>query len=203
MEARERLLKHQHNEMKQRAIRPASNQIDRFGRIAFDKNRELSQASLDVDSNFSGNSQGRGESLENRRLIHTEQENVLFSLKKRREKVKAQIDNMQAQKDPMELEFDHKSVINRLNRLKNVLDQGKVVNRQQMVTCFGTTFDKSKKYHNKFQAQNLEIMHMSENILKKQARSKQNFIDEIEFKMKKAQERFDAKKLQIKKASAK
>ena len=103
----------------------------------------------------------------------------------------------------MELEFDHKSVINRLNRLKNVLDQGKVVNHQQMVTCFGTTFDKSKKYHNKFQAQNLEIMHMSENILKKQARSKQNFIDEIEFKMKKAQERFDAKKLQIKKASAK
>ena len=52
----------------------------------------------------------------------------------------------------MELEFDHKSVINRLNRLKNVLDQGKVVNHQQMVTCFGTTFDKSKKYHNKFQA---------------------------------------------------
>ena len=41
---------------------------------------------------------------------------------------------------------------------------------------------------------------MSENIIKKQARSKQNFIDEIEFKMKKAQERFDAKKLQIKKA---
>lgn len=96
MEARERLLKHQHNEMKQKAIRPASNQIDRFGRIAFNKNRELSQASLDVESNFSGNSQGRGESLENRRLIHTEQENVLFSLKKRREKVKAQIDNMQA-----------------------------------------------------------------------------------------------------------
>jgi len=32
-----------------RVARPASNQIDRFGRIAFNKNRELSQASLDVD----------------------------------------------------------------------------------------------------------------------------------------------------------
>ena len=36
-----------------RANRPLSNQIDRFGRIAFDKNKELSQASLDVDKDGS------------------------------------------------------------------------------------------------------------------------------------------------------
>ena len=35
--------------------RPASNQIDRFGRIAFNKNHELSQASLDVDQKNSEN----------------------------------------------------------------------------------------------------------------------------------------------------
>jgi len=29
-------------------IRPASNKLDRFGRIAFNKNKELSQASLDI-----------------------------------------------------------------------------------------------------------------------------------------------------------
>lgn len=32
----------------QMKLRPSSNKIDRFGRIAFDKNKELSQASLDV-----------------------------------------------------------------------------------------------------------------------------------------------------------
>ena len=34
---------------KQIAIRPYSNKIDRFGRIAFNKNKELSQASFESD----------------------------------------------------------------------------------------------------------------------------------------------------------
>lgn len=31
--------------------RPASNRLDRFGRVAYNKNRELSQASLDCEKN--------------------------------------------------------------------------------------------------------------------------------------------------------
>ena len=34
---------------KQANVRPVSNQMDRYGRVLFNKNRELSQASLDVD----------------------------------------------------------------------------------------------------------------------------------------------------------
>ena len=54
MDPRDRILKELHGKGKGVAMRPQSNQLDRFGRILRDKNRELSQASLDVPKDQEG-----------------------------------------------------------------------------------------------------------------------------------------------------
>lgn len=155
MEARERLLKHHNLQMQQKAQRPVSNQIDRFGRIAFNRNRELSRASLDVRSNDSDKNQQEEEKKEmmgaanhlihNQRNMRTDQEDVLFgALKKRRQRQRNEIQGVNVERDPMELEFNQQSVIMRLNRMKNVHAQGKVINQEELNKNLGKSFDLSK-----------------------------------------------------------
>ena len=77
--------------------------------------------------------------------MRTDQDDVLFgALKKRRQRQRYEIQGDNAERDPMELEFNQQSVIMRLNRMKNVLAQGKVINQEKLNQNLGKSFDLSK-----------------------------------------------------------
>ena len=145
-----------------REMRPQSNRIDRFGRIAHDKNENLSQASLDLsqqsNNDFSlmdrrlqeevkaHNNNRRDDS--NPRIFQTDQKDLLKFNEKRR-KIRAKMSNKEV-RDPMELEFCVDSVVARLNKKqKEMNDPSKnaknVISVQKEMSK--TDFDKAKEHH--------------------------------------------------------
>lgn len=121
--------------------------MDRYGRVLFNKNRELSQASLDVDKEGSisvkfddqqdqeeekkaadvqsSKKELRLRSVSNsRRLINSDQPQRFSKIKKRPQHKK--------KRDPMDLEFEFskcsQQIANRLDKMKKVLQSGRVIN---------------------------------------------------------------------------
>ena len=121
----------------QRQIRPASNKIDRFGRILHNKNKDISQASLDVDNDENSvNAPVQEKKQDGGRLINTDgQARQLFRHLKRRND----------RNDPMQLEFGPDHIIRRLDRMKNVLQRG-VVNQNALNEKLGCDFEEQKRF---------------------------------------------------------
>lgn len=126
--------------LKAKLVRPASMQLDRFGRVAFNKNREISQASLPLMQQVGvqpNSSQGSGSQLGPANNLRANQALRVFLShqdysKLNQKEVKREQDRFIGQKDPMQLEFNHNTIITRLNKMKNVLQNAQVINQIDM-----------------------------------------------------------------------
>ena len=92
--------------------------------------------------------------MHGRRVVQTDQQDLFVALQKKRqmEQRKERYSGRQLSRDPMELEFSQASVIMRLNRMKNILSGGKVVNSTMLQERMGDTLEGQKLYHNQLQA---------------------------------------------------
>lgn len=139
---------------KKSVLRPVSNQIDRFGRIAFNKNKEPSQASLDVDDDEEEskspllNNPGKqkkdvdnSDANDDQKRMGGYSSNVpLFKshgaksqMNKFAQRVMKKLSNKKQDDDPMQLELVFKQKITkRLDQFKKVLGGGKIVNQSKM-----------------------------------------------------------------------
>ena len=84
-------------------------------------------------------------------MIQTDQKDNFLAMQKRRQMEKHANRNNAGNsvngRDPMELEFSQASVIMRLNRMKNVLKTGKLVNQIKLEERMGNSMNNQKLYH--------------------------------------------------------
>ena len=74
--------------------------------------------------------------------MRTDQQDIFQAFQKRREHLQRQ-----QQQDPMQLEFKQIDVIMRLNRMKNVLAKGVVVNQKQLASKMCESLEASKQFN--------------------------------------------------------
>jgi len=87
------------------------------------------------------------------KVIKTDQADNFAAFKKKRELMSQAI---KKKRDPMQLEFDPLQLILRLNRMKNVLSRGNIVNQTKLHQGMCESLEASKKFSAELQQKHMQ-----------------------------------------------